>query len=186
MPAIADLGRVSEVKKRDCAIVEHEVVARMGVGVEAPEPAHRPEEEPHDDLPQLVTPLLVVRAGDVEAMTVHPFADEHALARERSHDRRDVHERVAAVGPGKRPLLLRLELKVQLLKHALTQFGGDDPGVETGGDRLSEPDRHRGELEVGLDCVGDLRVLDLDRDLAAILEHAPVDLPDRGGRHRLW
>ena len=41
-------------------------------------------------------------------------------------------------------------------------------------------------LHVGVDRLGDPGVLDLDRHLAAIVEHRPVDLPDRrGGDRRL-
>ena len=59
--------------------------------------------------------------------------------------------------------------------------------IEARRDALHEPQDHPEVLHVRADGLRDARVLDLDRDVAAVVQRGPVDLPDRGGgdRHRV-
>ena len=86
-----------------------------------------------------------------------------------------------AVGAGERALVLRLVLVVELLHHPLADLLGDRLGVEAGGEGAGEADDRAGVAEVGVERLGDPRVLDLDRDLAAVEQLGAVDLSDRGG-----
>ena len=69
--------------------------------------------------------------------------------------------------------------------HPLAQLLGDRLRVEPGRQRLRQPDQHAGVAQVGLERLGDPRVLDLDRDLAAVEQRRAVHLADRGRGERL-
>ena len=79
-----------------------------------------------------------------------------------------VHERVAAPGARHRAVVLRLDLVVELVADALAQLGGERLDVEPGREPLDEREQHLQVAQVGLDRLGDARVLDLDRDRAAV------------------
>ena len=78
-----------------------------------------------------------------------------------------VRERVPAVGARDRALVLRLELVVELLRDPLAQLGVDRLDVEAGREPLDERQQQREVAQVGVDRLGDARVLDLDRDRVA-------------------
>ena len=84
-----------------------------------------------------------------------------------------------------RPLVLGLELVVELLFDALGDLAADRLRIHSRGDPLGEAQDQSEVLHVGAHGGGDARVLDLDRDIPAVLEPGPVDLADRGGRDRL-
>src|SRR5437763_1635798 len=79
---------------------------------------------------------------------------------------------MASVGAGEGPLLLGLELEVELLEHPLAKLAGHGPRIEPGGDRLAQPDQHRCQIKVGLQRIGDLGVPFLER-LARLFGRAP-------------
>ncbi len=94
-------------------------------------------------------------------------------------------ERVAAEDPRERALVLRLQLVVELLADARAELLGGRLDVEAGRDLLHQPQDHPEVLHVGPHRLGDARVLDLDRHLAAVGQAGAVDLADRGGGDRL-
>ena len=63
-------------------------------------------------------------------------------------------------------VVLRLELVVELLRDPLAQLGGGRLDVEAGRQSLDEREEHLQVAQVGLDRLGDARVLDLDRHAA--------------------
>ncbi len=83
------------------------------------------------------------------------------------------------------PAVLRLELVVELLGDALAQLVDERPAVEAGAEPLDERDERSRGAEIGVDRLHDAGVLDLDRDVAAVLRHAAVDLADGGCRDGL-
>ena len=78
-----------------------------------------------------------------------------------------------------------LELVVEFVPDPLADLIGDRARVDPGRDHVEQLEAEPQVLHVGVDRLGDPRVLDLDRDGAAVLEHRPVDLPDRRGGDRL-
>ena len=82
------------------------------------------------------------------------------------------------------PLVLGLELVVELLLDARADLGAQRLGVEARRDRLHEPQDHPEVLHVRAHGGVDARVLDLDRDVAPVVEARLVDLADRGGGDR--
>ena len=121
----------------------------------------------------------------VEADAVDELGDEHAARRERGVDGRDPHERVAAEGAVDAALVLRLDLVVELVGDPLAQLGEQRLGVHPRRHPLEQRDEQLHVAHVGLDRLGDPRVLDLDRDVVAVVRRRAVDLPDRRGRDRL-
>ena len=128
----------------------------------------------------LVAPrdLLVRRAAD----EVH---DDDVRAAQVGHDARDHDERVPAVGARDGARVLGLELVVELLVDAVAHLDGELLDVEVRGDLLGDPQQRDEVLQVGAHGGVDARVLDLDGDLAPVVERRAVDLPDRRGRDRL-
>ena len=100
-------------------------------------------------------------------------------------DRRHEDERVVAVGARDRAVVLRLDLVVELLGDALAQLAVERLDVEPRREPLDQRQQQREVAQVGLDRLGDARVLDLDRDLVAVERDRAVDLADRGGGERL-
>ncbi len=92
---------------------------------------------------------------------------------------------MAAVDPRQRALILSLELVVELLLNPGADLLADRLRVHPRRDPLREPENQAEVLHVGAHGGGDARVLDLDRDLAAVRERRAVDLADRRGRDRL-
>jgi hypothetical protein len=174
--------RHAEVEKCDAPVVEQQVVARVGIRVEVLQLVDRAEVEAEDDLAEAVAPLLVEALHLLEAHALDVLGDQHAVAGEPRDHVGHVNERVAAVGARKGTLILRLVLVVELLEDSLSQLFSDRPGVEARRDRLCEAEDHAGVREVGAQRRVDARVLDLDRDPAAVVQDRPVDLADRSRR----
>ena len=91
---------------------------------------------------------------------------------------------MAAEDARQRALVLGLELVVELLVDPPADLVGQRLRVQAGRDRLHQPQDHPEVLHVGADGGADARVLDLDRDVAPVVEARAVDLPDRGGGDR--
>ena len=157
----------------------------MGVGVELLQVVDRAEAAAEDDLAEAAALLVWQFFDRVEADPLDELGDEDAPARDPGDDFRHVDEGMVAVGAGEDPLVLRLVLVVELLHHPLADLLGDRLRVKAGGDRPGQPHDRPGVAQVGLHRLGDPRVLDLHRDLAAVEQFGPVDLADRGGGERL-
>ena len=92
---------------------------------------------------------------------------------------------MAAEDPRQRPLVLGLELVVELLLDPRADLLADRLRVHPGRDPLREPQDQAQVLHVGAHRRRDARVLDLDRDLAPVQQPRAVDLADRGRGDRL-
>ena len=136
----------------------------MRVARDAAHVVHEPEVEAEDDLAEAVARRLVARLDLLEARALEQVGDEHAAAGELGVDLGHVRERVAAVGARDRALVLRLELVVELLGDPLAQLGVERLDVEAGREPLDERQQQREVAQVGVDRLGDARVLHLDRD----------------------
>src|SRR5215210_4120229 len=90
------------------------------------------EEEPEDDLAVAVTLRAVERADRLEALPLHVLGDEHAAGGEVGPHPRHGDERVVADEALDTPLVLRLQLVVELLADPLAQLGEQRAGVEAG------------------------------------------------------
>ena len=96
-------------------------------------------------------------------------------------DRRDRYERMAGEVGGELRLVGRLELVVELVAHPCAQLVDQALGVESLEDERGAQSIERlGVVEVGLDRLGDARVLHLHRDLAPVVGDGPVHLADAG------
>ncbi len=170
-----------EVEEGDAAVVHEDVVAGVGVGVEVLEVEHRAEAAAEDDLAEAAALLVRQLLDLLEAHALDQLGDQDPPPREPGHHFRHVDEGVFAVGAGEGALVLGLVLVVELLHHPLADLLGDRLGVEAGGEGAGEADDRAGVAEVGVERLGDPRVLDLHRDLAAVEQLGAVDLADRGG-----
>jgi hypothetical protein len=74
------------------------------------------EEESKHDLSHSVACRLRRRLQVVEADPLDPFGDQYALPAQDGHDVRNDNERVPTPAPGKRPLVMRLVLVIELLR----------------------------------------------------------------------
>ena len=99
-------------------------------------------------------------------------------------DARDADERVSAHQPLDPALVLGLELVVELLADPLAHLRRQRLRVEARREPLDERQQQHRVAQVGLDRLGDPRVLDLDDDLVAVEGRRAVDLADRGGGER--
>ena len=175
----------AEVEERDAAVGEQHRVAGVRVARELVVAVHAAEVEAEQDLADAVALRLRVALDLLEADALDELGDEHALARERRDHVGHEDERVAAVDPRERALVLGLELVVELLLDPVPDLLADRLGVEPRRDPLGQPQDHAEVLQVGAHRRRDPRVLDLDRDVAAVVQPRTVDLPDRRGRDRL-
>src|SRR5215210_345545 len=174
----------AEVEEGDPAVVHQQEVAGMGVARELVVAVHAAEVEAEHGLADAVARRLVELLDGVEPEAGDELGDDHLLARERGHDLRHHDERVAAEDPRHRALVLRLELVVELVADAAARLLRGRLHVEPGRDPLQQPQDHPQVLHVGPLRLGDPRVLNLDRDLAAVVQARAVDLADRGGGDR--
>ena len=99
-------------------------------------------------------------------------------------DLRDPHERVAAERPVHAALVLRLDLVVELVGDALAQLVEQRLRIHPRRHPLEQRHEELDVAHVGVDRLGDARVLDLHRDVVALVRRRAVDLPDRRGRDR--
>ena len=184
----SDLGgdplEEAEVEERHAIVVEQQHVAGVRVAGELAVAVHRAEVEPEDDLPDTIALGLREGLHRFEAAAGDVLRNDDLLAREVGHDVRDDHPWVPAVDAGQRALVRGLELVVELLVDALPDLPTDRPHVEARRDGLDQTQDHPEVLHVGPDRGGDPRVLDLDRDLAPVVQQRAVDLADGGGGDR--
>ena len=176
-----DLLGHPEVQEGDPAVRHQDVVAGMGVGVEVLQVEHRAEAAAEDDLAEAAALLVGELLDLLEADSLDQLGDQDPAPREAGHDFGHVDEGVLAVGAGEGALVLGLVLVVELLHHPLADLLGDRLGVEAGGQRAGQADDRAGVAKVGVERLGDPRVLDLDRDLAAVEQLGAMHLADRGG-----
>ena len=182
---VVELLGHAEVEEGDAAVGHQDVVAGVGVGVEVLQVVDRAEAAAEDDLAEAAALLVRQLLDLLEVEPLDQLGDQHPAAREPRDHVRHVDEGVVAVGAREAALVLRLVLVVELLHHPLAQLLGDRLGVEAGGEGLGEADDRAGVAQVGVERLGDPRVLDLHRDLAAVEQLGAVDLADRGGGERL-
>ena len=116
---------------------------------------------------------------------MHEVADEHTLARIFFGHPFIVVPDVVSSLSRERPLVLRLELVVELLDDPLSDLLGDRLDVEARSHPLEQAHDQIEVLHVGAHRAGDAWVLDLDGALAAVVQRRFVDLSDRRRRDRL-
>ena len=174
----------AEVEEPDAAVVEQQVVAGMRVAGGAAQVLERAEEEAEQDLAVAVAFGVGELLDRLELAALDVLGDEHAAAAQARVDRRDVDERVPAPGARHRAVVLGLDLVVELVADPLAQLLGQRLHVESRSEALDEREQQLRVAQVGLDRLGDARVLDLDRDGAAVGGRRAVDLADRGRRER--
>ena len=125
------------------------------------------------------------RLTSSKRLPVEELGDEHAAARAGRVHGRDEHERVVAPGARHRAVVLGLDLVVELVADPFPQLLRERLDVEARGEALDQREEQLQVAQVGLDRLGDARVLDLDRDRLALGRGGAVDLADRGGGERL-
>ena len=81
---------------------------------------------------------------------------------------RHAHERMPPHQPLDRPLILGLELVIELLGDPLSHLGGERLGVQSGREPLDERQQQRRIAQVRIDGLGDTRILDLHGHLVAV------------------
>ena len=111
-----------------------------------------------------------------------PLLDHHL--RRAGHDVRDDEVRMVLIGLGERALVVGLQPVVEFHLGALDQLVDDALHVGAGGELLEHADHPLHGLQVGAQRLVGARVLDLDRDLAAVGPHRLVHLADAGRGHR--
>ena len=174
----------AEVDHAEPPIGEQAEIARVRVRVQQANPRRTREQETdeHDAGP---VPLSGRAVGDDpgERNAVHPFADQHMVA-DGDHMRyADV--RVARVGDGEGLLGGSFPPVIELLGHPVPQLGQQRLGVQPGHERPEKPGEAAQLVEIADQRLAHARVLDLDRNLAPVVPHAPVHLADGGGGRRL-
>src|SRR5213082_449108 len=97
---------------------------------------HAAEVEAKDDLAEAVALGLRELLDLLEAAPGDELADDDALVRQRGHDGGHDDERVAAIDPRERPLVLRLELVVELLVDARADLVAHGLRIEARRDAL--------------------------------------------------
>ncbi len=174
-----------EIQEGDPAAAVEQVVARMRVAVEGVHLVQAPEHEPVDRLPGQVA-LGLRPAGQLrEPRAVREVAGHQAPGGKLLDDLRDVNRGVTPVVVGEQLLIAGLGPVVQLLGDAFPQLGQQRVDVLARRGDLEHPAQQRDVAQVGLDGLGDARVLHLHRDGAAVMGDRAVHLADRGGRDGL-
>lgn len=141
------------------------------------------EEEARQQLARAVAHLRgALRDHLRQRHAVHPLRDQHLVRA--VHHVGHHHVRVVGELDRVRVLGLRLQLVVQLLRDPVAQLGDQRLDVHAGNERPEQPGHPAELVEVRQQGVPGAGVLDLHRDLAAVVPHGPVHLPDRGGRRR--
>ena len=98
--------------------------------------------------------------------------------------RGDVDGGVAVEIGGHQALAGGLAAVVEFLADPVPQLAQQRVDVLGRRGDAQHPAQQRDVAQVGRDGLGDARVLDLDRDRAAVQGDRPVHLPDRGGGYR--
>jgi hypothetical protein len=167
------------------SVVEREEVPGVGVARELAVAVEAAEVEAEQDLADPVALLLRAVLHELEAGAGHVLADHHPLGREARHHVGHVDEGVAPEDARQCALVLGLELVVELLVDPVAHLLGHRLHVELGGEPPDEPHQQPEVLQIRAHGGGDARVLDLDRDVAAVGERRAVDLADRRGGDRV-
>ena len=171
----------AEVEHQQPAVGQQLEVARVRVGVQQPRPGGSAVVELREQRPGLVALLRRTARDHLRQFpAAHPLA--HHRARRRGHHPRHGDQRVAVEDLGEGALVRRLVAVVELLLHALAQLVDQRFDVLTRHQRLQQPAHPRQLPQVRPQRLLRARVLDLDRDLAAVVPHRAVHLPDAGGR----
>jgi len=173
-----------EVQERDPPAGVEQVVPRVRVAVERVRPVQAAEHEAVDRLGGQVA--LGLRPGDElgEPRAVGQVAGHHPPGGQPGHDPGHADRGVPRVIPGEHLLVRRLTAVVELLGDALPELGQERVDVLHRRGDLEHPAQQRHVAQVGLDGLGDARILHLDRDGAAVMGDRAVHLADRGGRDR--
>ena len=96
------------------------------------------EVEAEDDLAVAVALGLAGPAHFLKALSLHVLGHEHAPGRQVRVHPRHAHERMPPHQPLDRPLILGLELVIELLGDPLSHLGGERLGVQSGREPLDE------------------------------------------------
>jgi hypothetical protein len=99
---------------------------------------------------------------------------------------RDPYVRVAAEAPFEPPLVLGLDLVVELFGDPLADLGQHRARVEPGRELLDDRADQADVPQAALDGLRGAGVLELDCDILAIARARPVHLAERGERERLF
>jgi hypothetical protein len=175
----------AEVQEGDPPAAVEQVVARVRIAVEGVRLVQAAEHEAVDSLRGQV-PLGLRPAGQLgEPGPVGELAGHHPAGGQLGHDLRHGDGGVARVVVGERLLVTGFAAVVEFLGDPLAQLREQRVDVLARRGDLQHPAQQPDVPQVGFDGLGDARVLDFDRDGAAVVGDRPVHLPDRGGRDRL-
>ena len=111
----------------------------MRVAGELAVAVHAAEVEAEDDLAEAIAGGLVGLLERVEAGAFHELAHEHLLGGQLGDDARHDDERVTSEDAVERPLVLGLELVVELVVDPQTDLLGGVLDVQAGSDPLHQP-----------------------------------------------
>jgi hypothetical protein len=171
----------AEVQERDPAAAVEQVIARVRVAVEHVRLVQAAEHEAVDRLRGQVALGLRPAGQRGEPGPVRELAGHHPAGGQLLEDPRHVDGRVAFVVAGEQLLVAGLAAVVELLGDPFPQLREQRLDVLARRGDLEHPAQQRDVPQVGLDGLGDARVLDLDRHGPAVVGDRPVDLPDRRG-----
>ena len=81
--------------------------------------------------------------------------------------------------------MLRLDLVVELLGDPFAHLGQDSTGIDAGRQALQDRADEAEIAQIGLDRLGHVGALDLDRDLRSVVRARAMDLPQGRDRERV-
>ncbi len=172
----------AEIQEGDPAAPVEQVVPRVRVAIEGVRLVQAAEDEAVDRLGGQVT-LGLGPAGELgEPRAVGQVAGHQPPGGQLGHDPGHADRGVAGVVPGEHLLVPGFPAVVELLGDAFPQLGQQRVDVLHRRGDLEHAAQQRHVAQVGLDRLGDARVLHLDRDGPAVVGDRAVHLPDRGGR----
>jgi hypothetical protein len=174
-----------EIQEGDPPAGMEQVVPRVRVAVERARPVQAAEHEAVDRLGGQVA--LGLRPGEKlgEPRAVGQITGHHPAGAELGHDTRHADSGMAGVVARERLLVAGLPAVVELLGDTFPQLGQQRVDVLHRRSDLEHPAQQRDVTQVGLDRLGDARVLHLHRNGPAVPGDRPVHLADRGGRDGL-
>ena len=191
--AISSVGESldqSEVEERHAAATVEQVVAGMGVAVEAVHAVQAAEHETEQALAGEVA--LVLRPSEhlLPCRATDQVAGQHPRGRMRCQHVGHMDERMAAIEVGERLLVVGLERVVQLVDQTLPDLGNHVVGIKPAESLLQQRAEQAGVAEVGFDRLANTGILHLHRDgtfqpCLGIDDNSAVDLADarRGNRN---
>ena len=179
----------TEVEESDGAVGVEAVVAGVRVGVDEVGVSIVSVHEPRDGLRPGVLELLVGILRCFPVHTVEVGHRQHSVTRGVGDRLGDADEGVAPIEVAERRDHVGFVPVVDLLGDPCSGFAGQRLDVDGhSGCRAEEPEEGRDEFGVGevvADRLCDTGVLDLDDDVAAVVQDGPMNLTDRCGRHRI-